>query len=227
LGLVSEKLTHYMNEKFWSGAIAAILVSVPMQMAIASPGNLSIGEDFENMTDRPTLASFDDRDRAVEPEVEAAPLLARVTQTALQQSSPEFPPLQHSSQFLIDGTGHLTYVDSSDRNDSEPPPETIVNQAGDFYQVGEASWYGPGFEGNYTASGEIFNQDGISAAHPSLPFGTTVRVTNLDNGLSLDVRINDRGPFVGDRILDLSRGAAEELGVVATGVAYVEISIIQ
>lgn len=225
MGLVSEKLTHYMNEQFWSGAIAAIFVSIPMQIATASTVEPRNGSEFESTTDRPTLVSLDNRNSAVS--AEAAPLLARVTETALQQSSPEFPPLQHSSQFLIDATGNLAYVDSSDRNDGEPAPEEIVYQTGQVYQAGEASWYGPGFDGNYTANGEIFNQYDISAAHPSLPFNTIVRVTNLDNGRSLDVRINDRGPFAGHRILDLSRGAAEALGVVSSGVAYVEISIVQ
>lgn len=218
MGLVSEILTHYMNEHFWSGAIAAVFVSVPMQIATASTVERSSGSEFESMTDRPALVSLDNRESVVS--AEAAPLLARVTQAALQQSSPDLPPLQHSSQFLLDATGNLAYVDRSDHSDNEPAREEIV------YQAGEASWYGPGFDGNYTANGEIFNQYGISAAHPSLPFNTIVRVTNVDNGRSLNVRINDRGPFAGHRILDLSRGAAEELGVVSSGVAYVEISIV-
>ena len=218
-----------MNEKFWSGAIAAIFVSVPMQMAAASPADLSTGTEFKNTTDRPTLASLENRDTLRDNTVdrESAPLLARVTQTALEQSSPDIPPLQPANQFLMDASGNLAYVDSSDHGDGEPAPEAIVNGTGDVYQAGEASWYGPGFDGNYTANGEIFNQYDISAAHPSLPFNTIVRVTNLDNGRSLDVRINDRGPFAGHRILDLSRGAAEELGVVSTGVAFVEISLVQ
>lgn len=219
MGLVSETLTHYMNEHFWSGAIAAIFVSVPMQIATASTVEPSNGAEFESTTDRPTLVSLDNRESSGS--VEAVPLLARVTQTALQQASPDLPPLQHPSQFILDGNGNLAYVDSSDHGDDTPASEEIV------YQSGEASWYGPGFDGNYTANGEIFNQYGISAAHPSLPFNTIVRVTNVENGRSLDVRINDRGPFAGHRILDLSRGAAEELGVVSTGVAYVEISIVE
>ncbi len=222
MGLVSETLTHYMNENFWSGAIAAVFVSIPMQVATASTVEPSNGSEFESTTDRPALVSLDNRESAVS--AEASPLLARVTQAILQKSSPDLPPVQHSSQFLLDGTGNLAYVDSSDNSDNSdnaPAPEEIV------YQAGEASWYGPGFDGNYTANGEIFNQYGISAAHPSLPFNTIVRVTNVYNGRSLDVRINDRGPFIGHRILDLSRGAAEELGVVSSGVAYVEISIVE
>ncbi len=93
-------------------------------------------------------------------------------------------------------------------------------------QVGLASWYGPKFHGRSTASGEPFSMDDISAAHKTLPFGTIVRITNLDNGRSLEVRINDRGPFVRDRILDLSRGAARSLGTVGPGVARIELALV-
>lgn len=93
-------------------------------------------------------------------------------------------------------------------------------------QVGRASWYGPKFHGRKTASGEVYDMDGISAAHRELPFGTRLRVTHLDNGRSVEVVVNDRGPFVDDRILDLSRGAARQLGMVAAGVADVEIEIL-
>ncbi|MGB8702065.1 MAG: septal ring lytic transglycosylase RlpA family protein [Thermosynechococcaceae cyanobacterium] len=96
-----------------------------------------------------------------------------------------------------------------------------------FRIEGMASWYGPGFDGNYTANGEIFNQYDLTAAHRSLPFGTRVRVTNLDNGRSVVVRINDRGPFIGDRVLDLSRGAAQVLGTVSSGVSPVRLDILQ
>jgi rare lipoprotein A len=96
-----------------------------------------------------------------------------------------------------------------------------------FQIQGMASWYGPGFDGQYTANGEVFNQYGLTAAHRYLPFGTRVRVTNLDNGRSVVVRINDRGPFVGDRVLDLSRGAAQILGTVGSGVSSVRLDVLQ
>jgi rare lipoprotein A len=92
---------------------------------------------------------------------------------------------------------------------------------------GQASWYGPGFYGNRTASGEIFRPGTLTAAHRSLPFGTRVRVTNLWNGRSTVVRINDRGPFHGGRIIDLAHGAAQELGVTASGVADVRLEVLQ
>lgn len=92
---------------------------------------------------------------------------------------------------------------------------------------GWASWYGPGFHGNLTANGEVFNQNDMTAAHLTLPFGTRVRVTNVSNGASVLVRITDRGPFVGDRILDLSMGAAQVLGLVQSGVGLVRLDILE
>lgn len=90
-------------------------------------------------------------------------------------------------------------------------------------QVGEASYYGPRFHGQETASGETFNQNELTAAHPSLPMGTRAEVTNLSNGKSVDVRINDRGPYVDDRIIDLSKAAAETLGMKKDGTAQVKV----
>ncbi|MGV0025474.1 septal ring lytic transglycosylase RlpA family protein [Phormidesmis priestleyi] len=96
-----------------------------------------------------------------------------------------------------------------------------------FRVNGWASWYGPGFNGNASASGEIFNQNAMTAAHRSLPFGTQVQVTNLDNGRSVIVRINDRGPYSGNRVIDLSAGAARILGVISTGIAPVRLEVLE
>ncbi len=93
--------------------------------------------------------------------------------------------------------------------------------------TGEASWYGPGFFGNRTANGEVFRPGTMTAAHRTLPFGTKVKVTNLWNGRSAIVRINDRGPFHGNRIIDLAHGAAQNLGLVASGVAQVRLEVVQ
>lgn len=92
---------------------------------------------------------------------------------------------------------------------------------------GQASWYGPGFYGGRTANGEVFRRGTMTAAHRSLPFGTRVRVTNLWNGRSAVVRINDRGPFHGGRIIDLAHGAAQELGVASSGVASVKLEVLR
>jgi rare lipoprotein A len=92
---------------------------------------------------------------------------------------------------------------------------------------GQASWYGPGFYGNRTASGEVLRRCTLTAAHRFLPFGTKVRVTNLNNGRSAVVRINDRGPFHGHRVIDLAHGAASELGVVSSGTASVKLEVLR
>lgn len=91
---------------------------------------------------------------------------------------------------------------------------------------GWASWYGPGFHGNRSASGEIYNQNALTAAHRSLPFGTKVRVTNTRTGRSVVVRINDRGPYIRGRVIDLSAAAARILGVMQTGVAPVRVDVL-
>jgi rare lipoprotein A len=93
-------------------------------------------------------------------------------------------------------------------------------------QEGIASWYGPGFHGRRTASGEIYDQYDITAAHPSLPLGTRAVVTNLSNGRAVEVRINDRGPYYGGRVIDLSYGAARMIGLVGPGTGPVRIEVI-
>jgi rare lipoprotein A len=92
---------------------------------------------------------------------------------------------------------------------------------------GQASWYGPGFFGNRTANGEVFRPGTLTAAHRTLPFGTQVRVTNMGNGRSAVVRINDRGPFHGHRVIDLAHGAANQLGLVSSGIANVKLEVLQ
>jgi rare lipoprotein A len=91
---------------------------------------------------------------------------------------------------------------------------------------GLASWYGGKFHGRLTSSGEVFDTNDLTAAHRTLPFGARVKVTNLDNGKSVIVKINDRGPFVEPRIIDLSRAAAEEIAMIDTGVARVSLEIV-
>jgi rare lipoprotein A len=163
--------------------------------------------------------------------------------------------IQANKQHLIEVTAHNTLLPNSSKDagkdalqianrlrfqmgnaeplktvEGMPQPKNVQTLAMGpvrFQIQGEASWYGPGFDGNYTANGEIFNQYALTAAHRYLPFGTRVRVTNLDNGRSVVVRINDRGPFVGDRVLDLSRGAAQILGTVSTGVSSVRMDVLQ
>ncbi len=92
---------------------------------------------------------------------------------------------------------------------------------------GYASWYGNEHHGRQTASGEIFDQEAMTAAHRDLPFGTVVRVHHRETNRSVTVRVNDRGPFVRGRIIDLSRGAARDLGMIQEGVAPVRVEVLQ
>jgi rare lipoprotein A len=99
----------------------------------------------------------------------------------------------------------------------------VPREQPNYNEVGTASWYGDAFHGRSTADGEIFDMNAASAAHTTLPLPCLVEVTNLDNGRKLVVRVNDRGPFVGDRIIDLSREAARELGYERQGLARVRV----
>ncbi len=93
-------------------------------------------------------------------------------------------------------------------------------------EEGKASWYGPGFQGRRTASGVRFNTNAMTCAHRTLPFGTKLKVTNLDNGSEVIVIVNDRGPFIGGRVVDLSREAARHLNFVRSGTAPVRLEVI-
>lgn len=111
---------------------------------------------------------------------------------------------------------------STTANRSRPGPDATA--PGAELGRGKASWYGPGFQGKPTASGERFDMNAMTAAHRTLPFGTRVRVRNVQNGREVVVRINDRGPHVRDRIIDLSKAAAAELGFVQAGQASVVLT---
>ncbi|HEY6335896.1 MAG TPA: septal ring lytic transglycosylase RlpA family protein [Alphaproteobacteria bacterium] len=136
------------------------------------------------------------------------------------------------------GGGSSSQSEASAQN----PPSKGLYKIGNPYQVqgvwyypgvdysydetGIASWYGPDFHGKYTANGEVYDMNDLTAAHPTLPMPSVVRVTNLENGRSIVVRINDRGPYVRGRILDLSRRAAQLLGVDGPGTAKVRVQIL-
>ena len=107
----------------------------------------------------------------------------------------------------------------------KPPPPPA--SAGRLSQTGIASWYGPGFHGKATASGAIYDQNELTAAHQTLPLGTRVMVTNLETGSSAEVTINDRGPFAKGRIIDLSYGAGKALGMIGPGTIPVRVEVIE
>ena len=131
--------------------------------------------------------------------------------------------------FLSAGLAGCSYLE-------QPPPRPLPRALRDIptfpppttgeVQTGLASWYGPGFHGKRTANGEIYDQNELTAAHKTLPLGTRVMVTNENTNQSIEVRINDRGPFVGRRIIDLSYAAARSIGVYEPGVAPVRVEVL-
>ena len=142
---------------------------------------------------------------------------------------------------LAAGCAHRTYTA---RAPAQPPsvpgetaplppsaaPSSVERQPaipGEYVEQGVASWYGVPFDGHRTSDGEIYNMHQFTAAHRTLPFGSIVRVTNLDNGKQTEVRINDRGPFVADRVIDLSLSAAQAIGMVGPGTAKVRLEIVE
>lgn len=130
------------------------------------------------------------------------------------------PPVDPTSE----GPNLMIPPDAVDLNTFEPPlEETLVVRS---LGIGVASYYGRRFHGRRTANGEIFDMNAMTAAHKTLPFGTLVRVTNISTGRSVTVRINDRGPFIRGRTIDLSRAAAARIGMIASGHARVEMEIV-
>ncbi|MEM9161560.1 MAG: septal ring lytic transglycosylase RlpA family protein [Cyanobacteria bacterium P01_F01_bin.4] len=124
---------------------------------------------------------------------------------------------------LLGGAEPITEIEGRPAPVAPPVQQVAVASS----TIGLASWYGPGFHGRQSASGERFNQNAFTAAHRTLPFGTRVRVTNVSNGRQVVVRINDRGPYSGGRVIDLSAGAARQIGLVNAGVGRVQIEVLQ
>ncbi len=105
---------------------------------------------------------------------------------------------------------------------------TVVSESPSSYvEEGIASYYADDFHGQRTSSGEVFDMNELTAAHQTLPFGTIAKVTNKVNGLSVIVRINDRGPFLKNRVIDLSRAAAEKIGMIGPGTAEVRVEVLE
>jgi len=134
---------------------------------------------------------------------------------------------------LVIGCAVAALVALSPRTEASPTPSVkLVAQIVPLTtqevvsELGFASWYGEEFQGSPTASGEVFDMNGLTAAHRSLPLGTKLKVTNLRNNRSLVVRVNDRGPFIQSRFLDLSMAAAKKLGFFGAGVAKVRAEVV-
>lgn len=120
-------------------------------------------------------------------------------------------------------------TNKTSRSGSTTESATRAIESGDAkaIETGVASWYGPDFHGRQTANGEKYDMNGLTAAHRTLPFNTVVLVENLDNGKTVQVRVNDRGPYAKDRIIDLSKGAATEVEMIGPGTARVRIYIVE
>ena len=136
----------------------------------------------------------------------------------VDQPQIDVPPLESSSSAIIQRSPE-TQEASPPATLSTPTPSTIIG-------TGLASWYGAKHQRKRTASGEVFDQKKFTAAHRTLPWGSIVKVTNLDNGKSVEVRINDRGPFTKGRVIDLSRAAARALGMLESGVSPVRMELL-
>jgi rare lipoprotein A len=133
-----------------------------------------------------------------------------IDQTKTVEEAPEGPvTYKIGNPYQIDGVWYYPKVDYT------------------YDQTGIASWYGPGFDGKATANGETYDQNALTAAHNTLPLPTIVRVTNLENGRAIELRINDRGPFAHGRIIDVSRRAAQLLGFETTGTARVRVEVLE
>lgn len=164
---------------------------------------------------------------AVEPEddeEDTGPVSLTPAQAPQQFAQAEPAPLQ-TEQPAANEQGAQPWLE---RERTGPPYEAngrwfVPTPEPGYQQTGTASWYGRDFQGRRTASGEAFDQEALTAAHPTLPIPSLVQVTNLENGREVIVRVNDRGPFTGDRLIDLSRGAANVLGFEQQGHARVHV----
>jgi rare lipoprotein A len=133
--------------------------------------------------------------------------------------------------FIISGCGltKRTVDDENEfpRNNEEFEAELLIDDELPLIEDGTASWYGPNFHGKLTANGEVYDMDGITAAHRTLPFETILLVENLDNGKTVQVRVNDRGPYAKDRIIDLSKGAAKKIDMIGPGTARINLYLLK
>jgi rare lipoprotein A len=213
-------------ERSWAQSAPAPIVYAKALSASASPNSaLQSRVEFAS-AERATPATFDQvqgrspadssnpidlRPGAVKASFGAsAPPVTRTDRPAKQASAvtPSYAEPYAGPPYQVDGKWYVpTY---------EP----------NYDEVGIASWYGPTFHGKDSASGEVFDENAMTAAHPTLPIPSLVRVTNLENGKSAIVRLNDRGPFVDDRIIDLSKKAGAALGVQAKGTAKVRVQYV-
>ncbi len=169
--------------------------------------------------------------------VETAPMVAEAqpSMPVEQQAQPDMPKIEEKSAASVDASK----IDVTKTNFGAVGTYKIGNpylidgvsyyphEDYEYSEIGIASWYGPNFHGGKTSNGETFNEKSFSAAHRTLPMPSLVRVTNLENGVSVDVKVNDRGPYARDRIIDLSSAAADALNMKDKGTARVKVEILK
>ncbi len=172
-----------------------------------------------------------------------APAVASAPPSSLPAPAPAIPPVRRGAYYEDDGPGDAVPADLDRLPDAVPRAEALHRFANNpyvalgreylparalkpFRQRGTASWYGRKFHGQRTSSGEIYDMYGMTAAHPTLPIPSYARVTNVATGNAVVVRVNDRGPFLHDRVIDLSYAAAYKLGYVTRGSALVEVEAV-
>jgi rare lipoprotein A len=136
------------------------------------------------------------------------------------------PGSSRSQTVLGIAEGQQAAIIKSSSNGLSPQRSLKIPGATVGAHIGEASWYGPGFNGKKTANGETFDDSKFTAAHKTLPLGSKARVTNIDTGGFVEVEINDRGPYVNGRIIDLSHAAAKALGIIDAGIAIVRVELL-
>lgn len=186
-----------------------------VQTATAAPAPLSM-KSFEGAPMSPGAAIDQRPATTIEPAsfTSIAPALVPAAPLAAPRPLPVMPPAAGMAEpyagppYQVDGKWYVPSYEPG------------------YDEVGTASWYGPNFHGKLSATGETYDQEALTAAHPTLPIPSLVRVTNLENNRSIVVRLNDRGPFVDDRIIDLSKGAARALDVINKGTAKVRVQYV-
>jgi rare lipoprotein A len=164
----------------------------------------------------PTVGAVSTDSVAVE-----APAADSTVHEGMRVDSVPILPIEEADSTIV------PFSDSPQTETSDSDTTAAEDEIASDLGSGEASYYGEELAGRPTASGEIFDPEGLTAAHPTLPIGSMVRVTNLVNGRTVVVRINDRGPFIGGRIIDVSRGAAGILGMIGAGTALVRLHLLR
>lgn len=197
-----------------------------VSLAALAGGCVHVPSDTEGMEPAPTSG---ENQPLAEPKALPAPPERSAAETAITSTAPEelaaLSGERRGLGLVLPPSAPLSSIDGLSRPWDVPdiPPALKQDPYRSADQQGMASWYGGQFHGRKTANGERFDKEGLTAAHKTLPFGTQVCVRSMVTGKAVVVRINDRGPYTGDRIIDLSQGAAQELGMLGLGIKPVEL----